>query len=145
MKGSFKRVGYGNSFGSFGSIRQEIVVEDIDDVILGTDVEYYDKDGKLLLTFRVNEFPAQCGASILHTFEFETSKKDWWEEFTADLREWSRGKVAKLVASAVNPRGSCKGDATLLHALLTNTGWEHGSNAKNPNSGNVITIFELTV
>jgi len=115
-----------------------------------TDYEYtYRIDGKDILSFELSDMPGQCGASIAHNWKLEGHfNEEHYQDFIDDLKEISEGTWAKILASATLPDSN--GDAAernpdKLYNLLRDTGWEEGLSAKNPNSGNVIAIFELTV
>ena len=110
-------------------------------------VRYTHKEMEVI-SFRVRYFPGQCGARILYDFYVPNDDKDWWQDFTDDLKEWGSDHSCKLVATAVDdehgPNALDYEESVPLHRLLKTTQWEHGSSAKNPNSDNHITIFELT-
>jgi hypothetical protein len=109
----------------------------------------YNHGGTDIVSFFVAYFPGQCGARILYGFNFTVDNEEWWQDFTDDLKLWANDHCCKLVASAVDvengPSVNDYARSVALHKLLTTTQWEHGSSAENPNSGNCIRVFELTV
>ena len=110
---------------------------------------FYKYNGAPAVSFYVSYFPGQCGGRILYAFNFLNSNEDWWQDFVDDLKLWAKGSCCKLIASAVDqengPELSDYSISQPLHKLLTDTQWEYGSSAENPNSGNHVRVFELTV
>lgn len=104
------------------------------------DCGFHFNDGFLLegVQFNIEEMPGQCGAAVLCEFDFtEEGDKGTPEAFIKGIREAAKGHVALLVASAVV--------GTPLHHFLDRYPWCKGSAVKNPNSGNIVQIFELKV
>lgn len=115
------------------------------------DIEYSNnrykiyKNKKKLISFGISDFPSQCGMTILHNFYFRDAfyeckgkdRKKLIKEIKTNLSKKWKGEACKLVASAVV--------GSTLDNLLKEMKFEKSTMRLNPNSGNRIRIWSLSI
>ncbi len=90
--------------------------------------------------YNLDIFPEQCGAYIISAVYIDSKYTD--EEYMEAIKSRvSRGighyAISKLVGSAVV--------GTTLHSFYRRTGWHGGPVSRNPNTNNLIQIFEYNL
>lgn len=102
-------------------------------------------DSEDVFSCNIYDFPGQCGACVMADFEWEGEDDDVpLDKEVARLLDHTlrnilpeKLKVNKILASEIKN--------SPIYKFFMEHEWEYGVPITNKNSGNVITIFELTV
>lgn len=89
------------------------------------------------IAFECDNVCGQCGASVIHDVRFNDSLEEDEDLFTDMLLEVGRSSKDAAIYLASDVVGG------MLHGLLNREPWQAGAIARNPNSDNLIQIFEL--